>query len=120
MGDTVDEWCKKQKKEVGKVDLKDKKIAKTEIMKIDDILDELTSKRANVVNADDESKWVLRVSKDTTLKRDLNDDVTKANSALDDLEENLREKKNTLQRLVVDDEAQENAYENLVDLLAPL
>lgn len=33
--DTVDEWCKKQKKEVGKVDLKDKKIAKTEIMKID-------------------------------------------------------------------------------------
>lgn len=63
---------------------------------------------------------MLPVSKDTTLKRDLNDDVTKANSALDDLEENLREKKNTLQRLVVDDEAQENAYENLVDLLAPL
>ena len=85
-----------------------------------DILDELTNKRAIVVNADDESKWMLRISKDSALKRDLNDDVTKANSSLDDLEETLREKKNKLQRLVVDDEARENAYETLVDLLAPL
>ena len=33
--DDVDEWCKKEKKEIGKVDLKDKKTAKAEITRID-------------------------------------------------------------------------------------
>lgn len=83
-------------------------------------MDELTKKRAALVKADDESKWLVRVSKDASLKGDLKEDVTKVTTSLEDLEQRLREKKAKLQRFIGDEQRPENVYDDLVDLISPI
>ena len=57
---------------------------------------------------------------DDVIKPDLREEVTKINSALDDVEEKLRERKRKLQRVLVEEQDTKKAHDNFVDFLSTI
>ena len=57
---------------------------------------------------------------DDVIKPELREEVTKINSALDDVEEKLRERKRKLQRVLVEEQDTKEAHDNFVDFLSTI
>ena len=86
-----------------------------------DLLDELANKRTSVAVSEDDSKWLVRMlPDDDVIKPELREEVTKINSALDDAEEKLRERKRKLQRVLVEEPDTKKAHDSFVDFLSTI